>query len=166
MSRAGQNWKLEIKAMWVESAQLAGRWSAENKRSDPAWASLASQQSASITFSGDTLASRDRQTVTDGLRGSMQSYKTSLDLDENSGAGTGYVFTITVYREQTNAANNALINAEVTVAFSRSGRILCQTGPYYITETTEALTARRIAERLRGDQAFFNKVNEQITNNR
>lgn len=93
----------------------------------------------------------------------MQTFNTALDLDEN--VKTGYVFTVTLYREQLPAAppaNTALLRAEVTIEFSNNGRVLYKTDPYHITEMTEALLARRVAERLRADQAFFNKVNEAI----
>jgi hypothetical protein len=40
LNRSGQTWRLDIEAVWIESAQLAGQWSAENILSDPAWASL------------------------------------------------------------------------------------------------------------------------------
>ena len=101
---------------------------------------------------------RDRQTIATGLRSAMQAWKNPLELDENTSSGPGYFFTVTLCLNKP-AANPALIQAEVTVSFSRNGRVLCETAAYYITETTEALIARRIAERLKGDQAFFGKVN-------
>jgi hypothetical protein len=161
LTRNGQDWRLDVQALRVESAQRAAQWSAERIRPDSTWASLASPRSAALSFGGDTVTARDRQTVAAGLRNAMQAYKTGLDLDENSSAQAGYGFTVTVYRAQA-AANAGLLQSEVTVAFSRGGRVLCQTATYYITETTEALTARRIAERLRGDRDFFNRVNEVI----
>jgi hypothetical protein len=108
------------------------------------------------------VAARDRQTVADGLRNAMQAFNTALDLDENMAAGTGYFYTVTVYRKQINAVGYDLLQADVTVAFSQGGRVLCQTGLYNITETTEAMIARRIAERLQADRAFFNRINEAV----
>ena len=160
--RSGQNWRLDVQALKVESAERAAQWSAEHVRPDPSWTSLASPRSAYISFAGDDVAARDRQTVITGLRNAVQTRNVALDLDENSTAGSGYGFTFTVYRDQTDVAGFALLKAEVTVDFTQGGRVLFQTGPYYITETTEALVARRIAERLRDDQAFFNKVNEAV----
>jgi len=116
-------------------------------------------RSAVLVFSGDTLAARERQTITAGMRSAMQSWNTSLDIKESSQTGTiyGYAFTVTIYRDRT---TYDLLQAEVTVAFSHNGRILCQSDPYYITETTDTLIARRVAERLRDDRAFFSRVNE------
>jgi hypothetical protein len=162
-NRSGQAWRLDIDAVWVESAERAGQWSLENIRSEPAWASFTSARSAGLSFTGDVLAARDRQTITDGLRSGMQTWNTSLELDENNKAGYG--FTVTVYKEQlppAPPASTALLRAEVTVEFSNNGRVLYRTAPYYITETNDAMTARRAAERIKGDQVFFLKVNELI----
>jgi len=154
-ARSGQNWRLDIQAFKVESAQREGQWESEI-RSEPAWASLAPKRSAALVFDGDTIATREKQTITAGFRSAMQSWNTAFDLKEGP-AGAGYDFTVTIYRDTTTFG---LIRAEVTVAFSHNGRVLCQSNPYYITETTDTLIARRIGERLKEDRAFFNKVNE------
>lgn len=161
-SRTGQNWQLDINAIRVESAQRAGQWSSANVRSETAWASLAPQRSASIVFDGVTFANREKQTITAGLRTAMQTHKTALEFNENQTAGNGFQFTITVYRDPVNTANTNLLRAEASVSFSNNGRVLCQSGAYNITETTDALVARRISERLRDDKAFFEKVNNAI----
>jgi len=114
-----------------------------------------------LNFSGDTPTARDKQTITSGLRNALQTWNIDLYLDENSSEGTGYSFNITVYRNRA-AANPGLLQAEASVVFSRNGRVLCQNVTYYITETSEALIARRITERLQGDREFFNRVNEVI----
>ena len=157
-TRSGQNWKLDIKTLGVESAQITAQWSGD-VRNDTTWAALISPRSASVQFDGDAFSSRDTQTIISGLRTAMQTYNTSLDLIENTAAGAGYVFKITIYKDQT---VSALLRAEATVTFSHNGRVLFQTGPYHITETTDAMIARRIIERLRDDRAFFNRVNEAI----
>jgi hypothetical protein len=165
LNRAGQGWRLDIEAVWIESAQREGQWSAENIRTDPAWASLASVRSAGLSFVGNALAAREMQAIADGLRSGMQTYNTGLDLDERSPGRAGYGFTVTLYKEQlppAPPANTALLRAEATIEFSNNGRVLYKTGPYYITETTDALIARRVAERLRDDQAFFSRVNEAV----
>jgi len=158
-TRSGQNWRLDIQALKVESAEKAGQWSSGNIRPDPAWVSLASPRSASIVFEGDIPQTREKQTITAGLRTAMQNRKITLDIDEKSGAGTGYGFTVNIYREK---LNDSLLRAEVTVSFSHNARALCQAGPYHITETSDALIARRITERLRDDKAFFDKLNEAV----
>ena len=119
----------------------------------------------SITFAGDTLGTRERQTIITSLRNALQTRRIDLDLDENAAAAAGYGFLVTVYIEQQPArppANTVLLQAEVTVAFSRGGRLVSQTSTYHITETTETLIARRIAEQLSGDQEFFNRVSAGI----
>jgi hypothetical protein len=158
-TRSGQNWRLDMQALRVESAQVGGQWSTENIRPDTAWSALASSQSVSISFSGDDLSGREKQTITDGLRNSMQTWKTSLELDEHLSSQTGYNFTITIYK---NKLPSDLLQAEVNVAFFRNGRVVFKGDTFHITETTDALIARRIAERLNTDRAFFNKVNEAI----
>ena len=159
LARSGQNWRLDIQALRVESAERAAQWSAEQIRPDPAWASLARPRSASLSFAGDTLAAREKQTIAAGLRNAMQAWKTSLELDENAAAAEGYNFSVTV--EITKMPSD-LLRSEVAVAFTQGGRVLCQTGTYMITETAEALIARRIGERLRNDKDFFARVNEAI----
>jgi len=165
VTRSGQNWRLDVHATTVETARRAAQWSGANIVPDPSWASLASPRSAGLSFAGDTLSERDRRTVTDSLRNTMQARNIALELDENA-AGVpagGYVFTVTVYREQlppAPPANTVLLQSEVTVFFSRGGRTLAQAGPYNITEMSEAMTARRIAERLAADRVFFDRVAE------
>ena len=162
LTRAGQNWRLDVRAVTVEGAQLAAQWSAANVRPDPSWAALASPGVAGLAFVGDALSARDMATVAVGLRNAMQSRGLSLSLDENA-AGAGYVFTVTVFSERlppAPPANAALLRVEATVAFSRGGRVLVQGGPYRVTEMTEAMAMRRVAEGIAADGAFFDRVNQ------
>ena len=158
-TRSGQNWRLELQALRVESAQIGGQWSGENIRPDPAWVSLVSSQSATVYFAGDEVSARDRQTITDGLRNAMQTWKTALELDLQSAIQTGNNFTITIHQ---NKLPTGLIQAEVTIAFLRNGRVILNSAPYHITEMNDTQLSRRIAEHIRGDQAFFTKVNEAL----
>jgi len=160
-NKSGQNWQLEIKATDIEKAQIVAQWSAD-VRSETTWSFLATPKNAGISFEGDTLSTvRDRQTIITGLRNAIQTNRTNLDLDEKLPYGIGYGFTITIYLN--NASSNPnLLQAEVNIAFLQRGRVLFQSSPYYITETTETLLARRIAERLRADKAFFNNINENL----
>jgi hypothetical protein len=123
----------------------------------------ASPTSAGISFAGDAMGDRERQTIIDGLRNAMQTRNIGLALDENSQGS--YVFSITIYKTQlppTPPANTALIQADATTSFSQGGRIVCQTGPYRITEMSDAMLARRIVERLGDDGAFFVRVSEAV----
>ena len=166
LNRLGQNWRLELYAVRVESAERVAQWSAENIRHDQALdsilrASSSGSRSAVISFEGDPLTARDMNTITIGMRNAMQAWNTNLILEESLNTQAGYVFNITVYRNPA-PANPSLLQAEVTVSFMQGRRILHQTGPYYITETSEIFIARRIAERLRADQAFFTRINQTI----
>jgi hypothetical protein len=116
-------------------------------------------RNAAIAFTGDTPAARDKQTITSGLRLAMQTMNINLDLVENSGDEAGWGFNVIIY---INTMPSGLLQAEVTVNFSRNGRVLWQTNPYYITETNETMIARRISERIRADQAFFEKIKEIV----
>jgi len=156
-NRSAQNWNLEIKAISVERAQVMAQWSTD-VRQENTWTTTSTSKIAGISFEGDILSvARDRQTVITGLRNAMQTNNSTFYLDEKSPYGVGYGFTI--YLNQVPAGNN-LIQTEVTVSLLQGGRILYQSNPYYITETTETMIARRIVEKLRADQAFFNKVND------
>ena len=156
-NRAAGNWRLDVQALKVESTQRVGQWGAD-VRSEPAWASLVAPKSAVLAFDGDAFAAREKQTITAGMRNAMQAWNTALELNEKAQAG-GYTFTVDIHREKTTAN---VLRAEVTVALSLNGRVLCQSGTYHITETTDALIARRVGERLKEDRAFFSKVNEVI----
>jgi hypothetical protein len=113
-----------------------------------------------IAFTGSTITERTRQTITYGLRNALLARKMPLDIDEKANAKNGYGFGITVYLEQ--LVGYSLIKAEAAVTFSRDGQVLCQSARYDITETNETELARRIADRLRADRDFFNKVNDAI----
>jgi hypothetical protein len=159
LAKSGSNWRLDIQALRVESAQIDGQWFAENIRSDPSWASLVSSKNVTVSFSGDELTMRDKQTIIDGLRNAIQQTKTAMEIDENPSNQTGHNFTITIHQ---NKLSTGVIQAEITVAFFRSGRVVLSSETYYITEMNNTQLVRRIAERIRGDKAFFNKVNEAI----
>jgi hypothetical protein len=116
-------------------------------------------RSAALNFSGDTPATRDKQTIASGIRTAIQNSNIKLDLFENSNEETAYSFNVIMY---INNLPSGLLQAEVTINFSGNGRVLWQTNPYYITETNETMIARRISERLRADQVFFNKISEIV----
>ena len=117
---------------------------------------------ASISFKGDTLATRDRNTIVAGLQSAMQEKNLMLALSENAIAGQGYGFTFNIdFSSFPGSAH--LLQADATVTFTQDGRVLCQTGPYYITEMSETLIARRIAERLRDDKVFFDRINDSLS---
>ena len=116
-------------------------------------------RSATITFTGDTPSPRDKQTIISGLRRAVQTWNIDLDFTENANDMAAFGFNITRY---INSLPSGLLQAEVTTSFSRNGKIMWETDPYYITETNESMIARRISERLRNDQSFFGRVNEAI----
>jgi len=157
-NRSSQNWRLDIQALRVETAERSAQWSAD-VRSDPAWTSLASPRTISIVFDGDNLAQRERTAITNGMRSILQERRVALELSDNP--SSSYNFAITVYMNNP-PANPSLIQAEVIISFLQSSRTLFQSEPFNITETTETLIARRIVEWLRSDQTFFNKVNDTI----
>jgi hypothetical protein len=115
--------------------------------------------SATLTFSGEIPEAREKQTISSGLRTAMQNLKINLEFTENSNEASAYNFTVIIYKTH---LPSGLLQAEVTITFSGNGRVLWQTNPYYITETDDTWIARRISERLRADQEFFNKINEIV----
>jgi hypothetical protein len=116
-------------------------------------------QTVSISFSGDELSARGKQSITDGIRNALQTTKTALEIDTNLSNQTMYNFTITVYQ---NKLSTGLIQSEVTISFFRGGQALFSSDTYFITEMNDSQMIRRISERIRSDQAFFSKVNEAI----
>ena len=163
LERSGEYWHLDLLAIQVESAQIVGQWSADRIRPDPAWVSIVSPQTVSVSFAGDKLSIRDMQTIIDGLRSAMETWKTGLELKENE--VSVYSFTVTVHQSQlppAPPANISLLQAEADIVFSHNGRIISKAGPYVIIEMTEVLIARRIAEQLCQDKEFYIRVNEAI----
>jgi len=122
--------------------------------------SSAASQNANLAFAGDSLAEQTRRTILSGIRTAMRNNNNPLTLDDNASSSAGYNFTVTVYL--TTSQNYNLLQAEVIVSFLINSRFICETSPYYITETNENMIARRIAERLQADKAFFEKINEAI----
>jgi hypothetical protein len=114
---------------------------------------------AGLSFEGDIPGVRERHTITAGLRQAMEAWNIDLELNENAASNTGHGFSINIFFSQT---PSGLLEAEATITFLRNGRVLHQNSPYIIRETNETLIARRIAEELRRDQAFFNRVNNAI----
>ena len=145
LKRSGQNWQFDLRAVRVENAERAAQWSAENIRHDQALDSIV----------------RNSPSNTSGLRNAIQEWNTDLVLEESSNNQGGYGFTVTVYRNNA-PANRSLLQAEVTISFLQGRRVLHQSEPYYITESSETLLARRIAERVRADRTFFTRINETI----
>jgi hypothetical protein len=169
MGRLGSAYRLELKAVRVESAEIAGQWYAENIRSDPLWADLdRAGRRAALVFTGDALSERDRQALGDSLGRALEAHKTPLELDltpQNPPSAGGYVFTVNFYSQQTPSAapaNTALLQGELSLALSRNGRVLRRGGPYRVTDLTLPLLVRRGAEQLQNDLAFFQTLNEAV----
>jgi hypothetical protein len=158
-TRTGQNWRLDIQAVNVESTERRGHFLRENIRSESAWGSIISGRSVGLSFEGDIPGVRERHTITAGLRQAMEVWNIDLELNENIVSGTGYSFSMNIFLSQT---PSGLLEAEVTITFLSSGRLLQQNSPYIIRETSDVMISRRIAEHLRRDQVFFNRVNNAI----
>jgi hypothetical protein len=156
-TRIGQNWRLELKAVNVESAQVSAQWSSGTIRPELAWSFLNSPRIASLAFAGDIPGARDKQTIKDGLIAAMQNFNTILVLDETVQGGFSYI--VIIFKE---AGGNNQIKADVSVSLTHNGRSICNNDPYFITETTDALIAQRIVERLKDDKVFFDKINEVV----
>jgi len=115
-----------------------------------------------IVFEGYVLNTRNRQNIISGLRDTIQSWKINLNIDEKTNAAANYGFTITINCESFITNGIPMLRSDVTVTFSRYGRLLCKSIPYRIIETDENMTVRRIAENINADKAFFDKVKELI----
>jgi TolB-like protein len=118
-------------------------------------------RSVTLSFSGDkTLAAQDKQRITSGLRNTMQDLNIGLDLIENSNEKAAYNFDVIIYMEK---ITSGYLRAQVSITFSNNNRILYETDwRNTIIEPNEASIARRIAERIQADKAFFEKVKEYI----
>jgi TolB-like protein len=115
-----------------------------------------------IAFEGYTLTARNRQSVITGLKDTAKTWKVNLDVDEGMNPDTGYAFTFEIISEPFTTSGVTLIRSDVTVYFLRLGRQLCQSSPYKIIETDENMTVRRIAEEIRSDKIFFDKIKESL----
>jgi len=115
-----------------------------------------------IAFEGYTFTARNRQNVITGLKDTAKTWKLNLDVDEGINPDAGYAFTFEIISEPFTNSGVTLIKADVTVYFSRLGRTLCQSSTYRIIETDENMTVRRIAEEMRSDKIFFDKIKEAL----
>jgi len=113
-----------------------------------------------VYITGYTFTERNQRVITAGLRDAIQRYRINLDIDSKS--KSGYGFTVEMYSEPFVSYGADMIKAEATVVFSRNGQPLCRSAAYNIVETDENMVARRIAERLKSDRAFFDKVSQAI----
>jgi len=158
-SQAGQNWRLDIQAVNIETTQRLGHFQAGNIRADSSFTSLASGRSLAVIFDGDELASRERQTITSGLRNALETHNTALEISDSASPNAGYSIKFNIFLSRTSVG---LLEAEVTLVFLQRGRIIFENNPYIIRETNQTMIARRIVEQLRNDRAFFNRVNTSI----
>ncbi|MDR1899786.1 MAG: CsgG/HfaB family protein [Treponema sp.] len=166
MTRSGPSYRLDLKTLRVDSAQVQAQWSAENIRADPLWADLDNApRAAALVFTGESLSDRDRQTLGDALGRALQTHTVLLELDAAPPSPEGYVFTVNVHRQDLPPAppsNTAMLRGEITVALSRNGRVLRRGGPYAVTELSLPLLLRRGAEQLQNDRAFFQALNQAV----
>jgi len=115
-----------------------------------------------IAFEGYTFTARNRQAVITGLKDTAKTWKLNLDVDEGMNPDVGYAFTFEITSEPFTNSGVTFIRSDVTVYFSRLGRKLCQSSPYKIIETDENMTVRQIAEEIRSDKIFFDKIKEAL----
>ena len=155
--RSGQNWRLEIFTMNVQTAQRTGQWSGI-VRAEPSWVFPVT---AFLIYSGDEFPARYKQTVLNSLRSGIQEKGLNITIDEDRSIGSGYGFNIEIHLNQ-GAGGFGLIQAEASVIFTRGRRELFRAGPYQITEMNEQMIARRIDERLKADETFFNRLRDQV----
>ena len=117
------------------------------------------QSITTITFAGDVPAANDKQIIIQELRNAVRTMSDdSLYLVEYAPSWR-YNFTFTI---KNNRLSSAQLQVGVTVAFSQGDRVLCESETYIITAANETMTASRIAERIRGDKEFFNKINKLL----
>jgi hypothetical protein len=168
LGRSGSAYRLDLKALQVETARVQAQWSVAGIRAEPSWEGLAAAaRSATLAFEGDTLSERDRQVFTVALGRALEVHKVPLSLDSTAPdsaapAGGGYVFTVTFYSEGLPAAypaNTALLTGEVSIALRRGSQVLRRGGPYRLTEMTRPLLVRRASEALESDREFFTALN-------
>jgi hypothetical protein len=171
MGRSGPGYRLDLKAVHVETARIEAQWSAERIRPDPAWADLdRSSRTASLSFAGDGLSEREQQYFADALGRGLEGQGVPLELDPDPVSERPdrreYTFTVTVHRTPippAPPANTALLGGEIAVTLREGSRVLRRGGPYRVTETTPLLLARRGAEELRRDREFFAGINKSLT---
>jgi hypothetical protein len=166
LARSGAAYRLDLKAVHVETARIEAQWSQENIRPDPAWADLdRGSRTASLSFAGEALSEWDKQYFANALGRALEARMVPLILDlspEDGSASAAYTFTVTVHCRQLPAvppANTALLEGEITVALLRGAQVLRRAGPYRVTEMTLPLLVRRAAEQMQKDRDFFTALN-------
>jgi hypothetical protein len=167
LQRSGAGYRLDIKAVSVESARIQGQWQAENIRPDPSWAAIAAApRRAALVFTGSALSDEDKGTLGEALRRTLETQRLDLELDsEASTQGGGYVFTINFSSRQEPAAppaNTPLLTAEVYLTLRQGARTLRRSKDFRVTELTLPMLVRRCAEELGRDEAFFKGIAQSL----
>ncbi|MDR0643346.1 MAG: penicillin-binding protein activator LpoB [Treponema sp.] len=165
LARQGGEYRLELKAVQVETARIGGQWLSGAIHPDPAWTRLDRQEkSAALIFAGDELTAREQDVLSQGISSALDSHKVPLALDEEGvTAADGYTLTVTVYGRAAGIGNN-LLQGEVSLKLNQGRRTLKQTGTYRITETNMSMLVQRSVERIQADKAFFQGVTDILNN--
>ncbi|MDR2785828.1 MAG: CsgG/HfaB family protein [Treponema sp.] len=155
---SGGTYRLDLKAVAVESAQIRAQWSAERIRPDASWGGLVKTSStAALSFAGEVLSERDKQVFANALDQALKAQKIPLNIDLSTTAAA-YTFTLSFYSEDAPPvppANTALLKGELSLVLNRGSQALRRAGPYTVTELSLPLLVRRAAEELQKDRAFF-----------
>jgi hypothetical protein len=168
ISRAGAVYRLDLKAVAVETAQVAGLWFGENIASDPAWADLGRvSRNAGLAFAGAALSDRDKQVLLTSMVQTLKNYEITLELTEvpaDPPPENGYLFTITFSGDPATSSSpgTALVRGEFLIALTLRGRVLGQAGPYAVTETNRTRLIRQGATAIWNDKVFFQGIKDVI----
>lgn len=165
MNPSGQGYRLDLKALQVETAQVAAQWFAEHIRLDASWASLTKPSGyVALSFTGDALSEREKQSFADILGQAFETHRVPLELSSGDGQ-TGYTLAVSFYSQQlppVPPANTALLSGEFRVSLVRGSRVLRRAGPYQVVEMTLPLLVRRAAEALQRDGKFFTALKQDL----
>jgi len=163
LTRQNREYRMEIKAVHVETARVTGQWTSGNIRSDQAWSTLDKQEKPiTIIFSGDELTSREKDTLTEGVRAAFDKHKVPLVFDEEGvNTSDSYSLIISIYNQTATAGKN-LLQGEATIKFNQGRRTLKQSNSYRVTETNMSMLVRRVVEQMQADNAFFQGIAEIV----
>jgi TolB-like protein len=164
LSEQGRLFRLDLRAVDVESGRIVGSRVTENIRGDGSWAAL-SRTRVGLVFEGAALTDGNKRILYQGVRKAMQKHGVSLELPSSAAAAEkeeGALRLIITFEFERRASNytDGLFVGEITVGLERDGVMARESKRHSISETTERLLFQRAAEAVESDRLFFQALDE------
>ncbi|MDR2783611.1 MAG: CsgG/HfaB family protein [Treponema sp.] len=159
LSKQGRQYRLELRAVDVESGRILASRITENIRGDDSWVTLP-QPRIGLAFEGGALTDRNKQTLYQGVRRAAQKYGVSLEPPSSAAAAEkeeGALRFIITFEAENRFSNytDGLFVGEITVGLERDGVMIQESKRHSISEATERMLFQRATDAVENDRLFF-----------